>query len=455
MRSERKNKFSILHILRYRLKTNQNLYILLQLFTLTSIFQFLLQVQFPSNWELLGNLDKIFLIFFILFFTKQFIQNDAVIPTLPYKSIICLFFFGMWPLLFNLPDRIGLGFAQYLLTFQGLLVLVLSANLKTTEAGAIKYLVFLLLLGIAVFLVGLIEFFLPNSALIFLSNGVENFQHNNIRFGFETVQSVFPHPNLFSWFMGFCFCISLAFYHISGKKIYLFLAVVFLVGAFLGFRKRTLLSCVVVFFLSFYLKQSKKNKLIQVMFFTTIAATLFIVVSSDIVPLLDSSYTSFFADKGFHVRPRIELARTSFDIANDSFPFGSGLSTYGSYTSSIIYSPVYSDYALNGIWGLSEDNSQFLMDTYWPMVIAEFGWIGLLLVGFLWLSFLSYIVNTTAWSQNAVLLKNICILTLTQLIIESFSTPALSRSPQILMVMVVIGMYLNLVVQHRQGTRKR
>ncbi len=86
----------------------------------------------------------------------------------------------------------------------------------------------------------------------------------------------------------------------------------------------------------------------------------------------------FYFYKGmqeYYARPILTLA--SFYVGADYFPFGTGWATYGSYFSISPFSPVYEMYQLNQIWGLSEEYSQYIADNFWPMILAQCGYIGL------------------------------------------------------------------------------
>lgn len=70
------------------------------------------------------------------------------------------------------------------------------------------------------------------------------------------------------------------------------------------------------------------------------------------------------------------LLKTAFEIANDNFPLGTGFGTYASHFSAQNYSPVYSLYHIQNTYGMSKDNTSFISDTFWPMIIGQFGYIG-------------------------------------------------------------------------------
>lgn len=85
----------------------------------------------------------------------------------------------------------------------------------------------------------------------------------------------------------------------------------------------------------------------------------------------------FFTD-GF---ARAELMRASVRIAADCSPIGSGFATFGSNVTASpqYYSPLYYAYGLSTVWGLEPGAADFVSDSFWSTVIAQTGWLGLLL----------------------------------------------------------------------------
>ena len=76
---------------------------------------------------------------------------------------------------------------------------------------------------------------------------------------------------------------------------------------------------------------------------------------------------------------RSRLLQTSFLIANDHFPLGSGFATFGSQYSGIEYSPIYKIYDIEDTYGLVEGDTQFVSDSFWPMILGQFGYSGLII----------------------------------------------------------------------------
>ena len=80
--------------------------------------------------------------------------------------------------------------------------------------------------------------------------------------------------------------------------------------------------------------------------------------------------------------PRSLFFKYSFITANDYFPFGSGFATFASDMAARNYSKLYLKYGFNGLFGMNTKDGSFLSDTFWPMAIAQFGWIfGIIYIG--------------------------------------------------------------------------
>jgi len=70
---------------------------------------------------------------------------------------------------------------------------------------------------------------------------------------------------------------------------------------------------------------------------------------------------------------------TSFRIASDYFPFGSGFASFGSYFSGVYYSEIYYKYDLFWQQGFKPERPSFIADTFFPELLGQFGFFGLIL----------------------------------------------------------------------------
>ena len=66
----------------------------------------------------------------------------------------------------------------------------------------------------------------------------------------------------------------------------------------------------------------------------------------------------------------------SVHIAQAHFPLGSGAATFMSRGARDVYSPYFHATGISGLYGGTESDRRFLMDTFWPKILAQSGAIG-------------------------------------------------------------------------------
>lgn len=123
---------------------------------------------------------------------------------------------------------------------------------------------------------------------------------------------------------------------------------------------------VVILFLMYIYVLKNKNKIKKGIIIVSVI--LAIIVGYD-------QFNYFFIE--IDNSARSSLFNTSFKIAKDYFPFGTGFGTYGSYVSGENYSPVYYKYHINDVYGLTKDKPMYVSDSFWPMILGQFGYAGL------------------------------------------------------------------------------
>lgn len=107
----------------------------------------------------------------------------------------------------------------------------------------------------------------------------------------------------------------------------------------------------------------------------------------------------------------------SYFIAKDHFPLGAGFATYGTEFSRRIYSPIYHQYGMDRIYGLSPDAPNFVADTMWPAILGEAGFVGAVTI-FLLFVFLFMFVREKIKDKNCALIITCLIL---YILIESIA----------------------------------
>ncbi|MBC1359559.1 hypothetical protein [Listeria booriae] len=135
------------------------------------------------------------------------------------------------------------------------------------------------------------------------------------------------------------------------------------------------------------------------------------------------------------------LLRTSVLIAKEHSPFGAGLGMFGSHASRLNYSPLYNEYHLSHVWGLSEFNPTFITDSYWAMIIGETGFLGAFLLVCLFLVTLCAIIRSTSGDFK------IKLLVVFPFVYALFTSPVdtLLASGSVVSVMLVVIYMMSLV----------
>lgn len=75
---------------------------------------------------------------------------------------------------------------------------------------------------------------------------------------------------------------------------------------------------------------------------------------------------------------RSVLTQDSITLANEHFPVGLGFGTFGSSAASKYYSPVYVKLGYQNKYGMGYMTRSYLTDTFWPILLGEFGYVGTL-----------------------------------------------------------------------------
>lgn len=204
--------------------------------------------------------------------------------------------------------------------------------------------------------------------ILFILDSFLHFMDNfGVRFGIDTLAYGFGHPAKFVTAIIIFTALNLYFYYIETQKInykYLLLNLILIITA--G-RVTT-----IAFYLGLVLIIVIYTAVKKTSYFSFFMATvLFLIVGRDRI------INQFF---GGDTEARGVLLKTAIQIAKDNSPLGSGLGTFGSEASRINYSQLYYQYNISGVWGLSEIDPLFITDSYWAMILGEYGFVGAIIM---------------------------------------------------------------------------
>ena len=194
------------------------------------------------------------------------------------------------------------------------------------------------------------------------------FPHYEIRFGIKSQQIFFSHPTYLASFSALLVgLLSVNLKKHKENKIYIFISLIILTTT-LRFKA---IAFIPIYMYMFYIVIIKERKL-QIKDIVILCILGGIFAATQIREYVQNPDWA-----------RSALSITSLKIGRDHFPIGTGFGTYASWVSGESYSKIYDIYGLNKVWGLSSDFYWFVADTFWPMIIGQFGFIGLAIYTFI------------------------------------------------------------------------
>lgn len=195
------------------------------------------------------------------------------------------------------------------------------------------------------------------------------------RYGFREYRFIFINAGTFGYYL---MTILPFFINKKHEKFFVFLTLMLIMSTFKGPQL-----IFVIIFLYLYITRRMDYALKSIFM---LIGVLFIAVLSSY------QITNYFLDT---TSGRYLLIKNGFITADTYFPLGSGFATYGSEMSRRFYSLLYYKYGFDRIWGMNLEYSGYINDNYWPMLIAQLGYLGLIIIIIIYFIFLKNIWNKT------------------------------------------------------------
>lgn len=188
------------------------------------------------------------------------------------------------------------------------------------------------------------------------------FPVGEFRYFMNTITLFFPHPTYLAIACITAVCSIIAKQSImQDRKDFVYIVLGLLVTCFTVRSKAIAGSLCIVFIYLYFVKFKIKNKLVA----GASALTIGLVTGYDQISFYFGGRSQY--DLNF-VRERLLL--DSGKIANRFFPLGSGFGTFASNIAVTHWSTLYNEYNYSTA-------TPFLSDSFWPIVVAQTGWIGL------------------------------------------------------------------------------
>ncbi|WP_165171834.1 O-antigen ligase [Adlercreutzia sp. ZJ242] len=182
------------------------------------------------------------------------------------------------------------------------------------------------------------------------------------RYGLKSFQFIYIHP---THMVTLCLACFVAIYveRKRGWAVYFLIAVLLI---FMSLRSRWMALALVMLLIVLF-DDGKKQR---------VSFGVVAVCSAIAILIGRSQMTVYYGDASESARGQLTSAAS--DILCQWFPLGAGFATFGSGATKTTYSPLYYEYGLDQVYGLAPDNPCYLTDTFWPVIFAQFGFIGLL-----------------------------------------------------------------------------
>ena len=204
------------------------------------------------------------------------------------------------------------------------------------------------------------------------------FPYYEIRFGIKSQQIFFTHPTyLASFSVIIIILLSVNLREHKENKKYIILMLLVLAST-LRFKSIAFIPIYMYLYYIVFIRQ-RKLQLLDIGILCVLGGALAI-----------SQVMEYFNNPDW---ARNVLTMNSLNIAKDNFPIGTGFGTYASWVSGESYSNIYYDYNISTTWGISPDFYEFIADTFWPMIIGQFGVLGLGIYIYILLRIYKNIIN--------------------------------------------------------------
>jgi hypothetical protein len=273
--------------------------------------------------------------------------------------------------------------------------------------------------GLFVAFLGLLDYLTHEAISRALHTSIYQFSSGTARG--EAVHSIFPHPGEFSLFMSLLFAFAFARFASKHSKADLVLAICFAASVMLSLRLKGFLALAAVVALVTVARGGIAGRRgVAIAFVGLLLLVGGYEVEGSVISTQLKTYTSSESSA------RARLYMTGNHIAADDLPLGVGFGRFATYVSRLHYSPVYQEYGLNRVWGLSREFPNFIDDTSWPGVIGEAGYGGLAcyLAGILFLIAL-LVRRMRSASPEEVWLPLAALAALVAFLVDSLGDPTL------------------------------
>lgn len=239
------------------------------------------------------------------------------------------------------------------------------------------------------------------------------------------------YPNTSDYYHACTFAALLFLISSNGTKRDFIISLIILSLGIAAFRSKFITELIIYGFIFFGIRRVKFS--LRLLIIIGILAVAAIWINFE-------KFSMYFITGQEDGQARTYMYYTSFKLLKDYFPLGTGFGTFGTAAVGEFYSPLYYKYGLFYIWGLGPDDfhtdHSFITDTFYPVILGQFGIIGLILFIMFWIK---------RWKNAATVLfmnNKIFFMIFTYVIIENIASSAFLAATSV-PIMMTLGMCTN------------
>ena len=283
------------------------------------------------------------------------------------SSLIFYFLYLIISLLSSLKSFEFINILQLLLNSKFILSLIILSSVQSINFDKLyKLMVVLITLNVIFIFVQVIS---PSFYTLIMKGAITDtiIQGTN----FKRFPGIFYHPAPMGAFSSCLFLISVVRFFTKKFNKYDYPVFLFSLISLISSGQRLETLSIMISLLVVYIVMKLKSNTIKLALVAIIPLLLYGLYSFQM-----SSIDTRFDN---HSNARLVLYIGGIKLANNYFPLGKGLSSYGSSTSEISDSNAYAEVGIDSLWWF--EGASYLTDTFWAMVIGESGWLGFLFYG--------------------------------------------------------------------------
>ena len=411
----------------------------IQIYILTTLIIFQDTITSLSGFSFFDYFDETLILCFGLRAFVKIIRKKSVDKNVKYIFLLTVLFWltGVVGCLLHSRYMMSSLMMASLLMVK-IFILIMSLIICPLKESSYTYFIdALLFLGKASAITGIVNFCIPSFWANIIPTAYEYERH-----GLPSVMGLFIHAGQYGWFMLVVGLIYYTLYRTKKHKPYFYKFIIYAILACLSMKVKVVLGVGVVIFFDLYVLQKKKIDIMKIVISIATIALIFFFFGE----ILNENFNLYFTANGGSAR--YAFLAGALAIVKDYFPLGVGFSKFGSFYAVQNYSEYYYTYGLSSVYGLRPGAVIFGMDTFWPAIMGETGFLGtifysLLLLFIFRLIYGKYKVLIRDYGKDQLLPFLLAMFIFVQALVESMGEPIFNSSPQNIVIGLIIGTALS------------